>query len=77
MAAWLALMPCVWLVAAVEARVGWQQACAGGGLLGVCHAGGGGMHRAGALPGIHPGDPRLRFLQVPGQSRSAAQIRFQ
>ena len=76
---WLRYFPliswCIYL-AAVEACTGWQQACAGGSLLGICHPGGGGLHRTGALPGIYPGDPGLCFLQVPSKTGMGAQIRL-
>ena len=33
----------------------------------LCHSGGGGLYRAGALPGVHPGHAGVRFQQVPAQ----------
>lgn len=36
-------------------------------MLGLRHTGGGGVHRAGAVPGLHPADPGVRLQQVPAQ----------
>ena len=44
---------CVCVCAAAAARAGPQQASAGGSVLCLRHAGGGGLHGAGALPGGH------------------------
>lgn len=36
----------------------------------LCHFGGGGLHRAGALSGIHPGHSGVCFQQIPAQKSS-------
>lgn len=40
----------------------------------LCYFGRGGLHRAGALPGVHPGHSGVRFQQVPAQ-KSAHSLR--
>ena len=57
---------CVPFPPAAEACAGRQQAGAGSGLLGVCHPGGGGMHRARTVPRLHPEDSCVCFHKVPG-----------
>ena len=54
-------------VGVVEEDLGQQQEGAGGGLQRLRHLGGGSVHGAGALPGLHPGDSGLRVQQISAQ----------